>query len=334
VAKLRIDEIGVGLVSRKTDRQRGGNIMGNLNLMGISFQQIQIFLKAVELRNYTKTANYFNFTPSMISKTIATMEMELDVSLFTKKSRELIPTTAASVLAYEWNGIITALEKGIEKAKACQNGITSQINIGFIDSSLKVDDLIRQLIDEFCALNHDVEIRVEKFDMHQLVELINTGILDIIITALHETPALDAYKIPWDILFETNYAIYVSKQSKLFDKESISFSDLRDERFIVLSPAQHANYYALFEHLCMENGFTPSIAQTASNVRSMFYNLNLGKGIVFGDSITSDWANDDVKKFILPEKAGTVIAWTDAINEKIADLVAFMRTRFIGYDLN
>lgn len=37
--------------------------MSNKALYNISTQQIQIFLKAVELKNFTQVANYFNYTP-------------------------------------------------------------------------------------------------------------------------------------------------------------------------------------------------------------------------------------------------------------------------------
>lgn len=59
--------------------------MRSNKLWNISTQQIQIFLKAVELKNFTHVANYFNFTPSMISKTITAMEEELGFPLFIRK---------------------------------------------------------------------------------------------------------------------------------------------------------------------------------------------------------------------------------------------------------
>ena len=37
------------------------------NVLNISLQQIQIFLKVMELRNFTRVAEYYNFTVSMIS---------------------------------------------------------------------------------------------------------------------------------------------------------------------------------------------------------------------------------------------------------------------------
>lgn len=75
--------------------------MNERHTWNISTQQIQIFLKAVELKNFTQVAKFFNFTPSMVSKTITALEDELDVKLFNRKPHELTPTPAGELLAKE-----------------------------------------------------------------------------------------------------------------------------------------------------------------------------------------------------------------------------------------
>ena len=49
----------------------------NNNVFNLSLQQIQIFLKCVRLKNYSRVAAEYNFTPSMVSKTISSMESTL-----------------------------------------------------------------------------------------------------------------------------------------------------------------------------------------------------------------------------------------------------------------
>lgn len=43
--------------------------MNEKRVWNISIQQIQIFLKAMELKNFTQTAKYFNFTLPLLSTT-------------------------------------------------------------------------------------------------------------------------------------------------------------------------------------------------------------------------------------------------------------------------
>lgn len=70
----------------------------NNNVFNLSLQQIQIFLKCVRLKNYSRVAAEYNFTPSMVSKTISSMESILGLQLFVRIYHTLIPTPAAREL--------------------------------------------------------------------------------------------------------------------------------------------------------------------------------------------------------------------------------------------
>ena len=44
------------------------------SILNISMQQIQIFLKCCQYQNYSRVAEEYNFTPSMISKTVKALD--------------------------------------------------------------------------------------------------------------------------------------------------------------------------------------------------------------------------------------------------------------------
>lgn len=281
--------------------------MRYVDVMNITLQQMQILIKVIELRSFTKVANIYNFTPSMISKTVSSIEDEFGLVLFIRKHHELMPTPAAKLLACEWENIVSDVEKSIEKAHILQTGKNNIIRIGFVDSSEYIDSLIFSKIEKFKSDNVLSDVQIEKRDMHELVECLHDRQFDMIITARHEHTSLDEYSIPWKQLYESNLAIYVHKSNELYHHEKIDFSNLKNQRFIVLS---QKNHYVLLEKKCMEYGYKPQIEMSVSNVRSMLYNLKLGKGIVFADALMNDWEDDSVKKFeLFGEKAGLIVAW-------------------------
>ena len=55
------------------------------NIYNISLQQIQIFLKCYEYRKFVQVAEEYNFTPSMVSKTIKQLEKLLGFQLFIRQ---------------------------------------------------------------------------------------------------------------------------------------------------------------------------------------------------------------------------------------------------------
>lgn len=298
------------------------------NVLNISLRQIQIFLKVMELRNFTRVAEHFNFTVSMISKTISNMEKEMGLILFLRNPRELKPTPAAAVLAHEWRSIVTTVEQSLEKAHTAQNGAKRTIKLGLIDSSSVMDQTLNESLDQFEQENPTIDIHVEKMDMHELVEALNAGDVDIICTGHHEGPALDAYGLPWKMLLTCPLAIYVPRSSPLFARDQLIFSELRKEEFVIPSPVQHSNYYAVLEALCRNHGFTPRIGVTVPNVRSMAYSLQRQKGVVLSCAATDNWAGENVKCFLLPEQGGILIGWSRSTDKACLRLVEHMMSFF------
>lgn len=283
--------------------------MDSRHFFNISTQQIQIFLKAVEFKNFTQTAAHFNFTPSMVSKTISAMEEELKVTLFVRKPHDLSPTAAAVFLAGEWRQTIASLANTVERARLLQEQEGQKITLGFVDSSAVIDNLIMNAVRSYTDSHPGVRIMVEKHDMHRAAELLNSGLLDIILTSEMEVPYLDDHGLSWEKTVDTGVAVYVPSSNPLFDRGNIRFEDLSDQTFISLDPTMHPSYNQWLTNLCARHGFMPRIAASYRTVRSLMFSLKLCGHVFLGDTITSDWCGDGLKMFPLPETSFTLVAW-------------------------
>lgn len=300
--------------------------MDTRSVPNISTQQVQIFIKAVELRNFTKVANFFNYTPSMISKTIASLEDELGIKLFTRKPHELIPTPAAKMLASDWRHFIASFSSSITKARAYQKEMESRIVLSFVDSSDYVDSMIGNAIRDYSEKNSNIRITAEKHDMHRSAELLNSGMVDVILTSEIEVPYLDDHGLQWEKTVDTNVAIYVPRGNPLFENDSIEISDLSKQKILALDPMMHPTYSSWMYEFCGEKGFVPNITATYRTVRSLLFSLKLMDAVFIGDSINSDWCNDDLKQFILPDKSFTLVAWRRESSEEIIAFKEYLKT--------
>lgn len=284
--------------------------MNEKHTWNISIQQIQIFLKAVQLRNFTQVARFFNFTPSMVSKTITTLENELGIHLFTRKPHELTPTPAALLLAEEWRQLMTSVDNSIAKAKACQECPVSKIMFGFVDSSRTKDERISHFLIDYKNNHPGIQIYTEKHDMHRAAELLKYGMLDVVFTSITEVPYLEENGLLWEKVTDTHNAAYVPRGNPLFYAESLSFSDLKREELTALDASMHPTYRSWLHNLCVEHGFTPHIEVTYRTVRSLLFGLKLQNNIFIGDTINADdWCDENLKAFELPGEAFVLIAW-------------------------
>lgn len=287
------------------------------HLWNISIQQIQIFLKAVEWKNFTQVAEHFNFTPSMISKTISALEDNLGLELFIRKPSGLTPTPAAVLLAKEWRHSVASFQSSIKRACALQDGQASTILFGFVDSSATIDQMMTQAIMEYRRSHPATTLVAEKHDMHRLAELLHHRLLDIILTSAIEVPYLDAHGIPWEKAFETEVSVFIPRGNPLFACSSIELDAIKDQPVLALDPVMHPSYMEWLYALCKEHGFVPRIAASYRTVRSLLFSLKMSAHIFIGETVTSDWCDDDLKCLTLPERSFVLTAWNRLAGEEV-----------------
>ena len=66
----------------------------------------EVFLKAVETKSFTKTAEYFQYTQSAISQTIKNMERDLGITLFLRTRKGLILSAEGEALYFPIQEIV------------------------------------------------------------------------------------------------------------------------------------------------------------------------------------------------------------------------------------
>ena len=275
----------------------------------VSVNQIMVFLKCMELENYSKTAEVLNYTPSMVSKTIRKMEEKLGVVLFIRRGGHIRPSRAAYQLEEEWSRAIRAIEAGVEKAYAVQAGSETPVRVGLIDDSEYAERLFLErarLVDpEFSS------IMVEKADMHALPSWLKRGRYDVVVTAYHERDQLNGSEYVWRLIEFTKLAFFIPKGHPLYDKDSLSLDDFRPHQFVTMDPLTNTGYYEMFLIACHAWGFEPRVAHTVINSSSMRFSLETGRYVVCGDSVICQWENDHIRKFEVdvPHISGLIVAW-------------------------
>ena len=274
----------------------------------ISTNQIVVFLKCMELENYSKAANALNFTPSMVSKTIRKMEERLGLVLFVRRGGRIAPTNAARQLQREWQYALRAIEAGIERAYAVQAGTQSPLRIGLIDDSDYAEKLF---LARMGKINSTFASVVEKADMHALPNMLKSGRYEAIVTAYHERDQLNPHDFAWRLIEFTKLAVFIPKGHPLYEKESLIPDDFRPYPFVTMDPLTNTGFYDMFLTMCRTWEFEPRIASTVINASSMRFSLETSHHLVCGDSIICNWENDHIRKFEIdvPHISGLIIAW-------------------------
>ena len=282
------------------------------NILNISMQQIQIFLKCCQYGNYSKVAEEYNFTPSMISKTVRTLENMLGLQLFVRNFHQLAPTPAARELAAGWTGVCDVVLDSISRACDVQEKAASKIRIGLLETTQFCADYVMIKLENKVGKTLMEDIQWERRDMHSLPGALDEGLFDLVITWSGEKPYFRDKETGWKVIFRSPDAVFIPRGNPLFDGDFHSFADLRPYPFITLSPTAYPHYYDFLQKICQKYGFSPILSTICGSTESARYNLNLGKGVYVASSlICSDWENEDVRKIELEGEGNSdlLVAW-------------------------
>ena len=282
------------------------------NIMNISLSQIQIFLKCCQYLNYSRVAEEYNFTPSMVSKTIKNLEELLGIPLFIRKYHCLELTPAGRELERGWENISQTLVDSVARAFAIQEQLSAHIRIGILETTRFCADYITMKLEDSLPDSVIKNIQWERRDMHQLPRSLEEDQVDLIITWSGELPYLDTRISGWKKIFDSPDAVFIPRGHELCEKKLSSFADCRPYSFITLSPASYPHYYEYLENLCRDYGFSPLLSTLCGSTDSARYNLSMGKGIYVAPSLLcADWETEDIQKWELPgeSRSGLIIAW-------------------------
>lgn len=120
------------------------------------------------------------------------------------------------------------------------------------------------------------------------------------------------------ILDEVHHALFTSQpvvvmgvQHPLADRECLTIQELKDQEFIIISPAESLGAYNQLYSCCHIGDFPPSVARYVDNYQALYFYLGLEELIAIIDRCDVDNAPDCIRAIPLVGLApiATVAAW-------------------------
>lgn len=139
----------------------------------MTLAQLKAFLSALELGSFTAAANELDTTQASVSELIARLEEEVGLSLFTRGSRRLVPTTAAEELRIHALDTVTSAQNGVDALRSMaslQGGVSTfgaLRNAGYYD--------LADLVQRFHARYPRVKVRMVGLNSGLVAESIAAG---------------------------------------------------------------------------------------------------------------------------------------------------------------
>lgn len=213
-------------------------------------KDIRYFCRVYEERGINQAAKQLFISPQGLSRIIAKLESELQVTLFKRSARGLYPTASGVYLYENCQELLNRLED-IEIAVRRIDRMDKEIQIGLSCGVLNVFPFHK--LEQFKTENPDIQLQWE--------ELENQGVIDRILQRVVDVGFVIG-NVGWDGLYarkvyQSGMDALVYEGHPLYDREQLSVGDLRDEPLIMLN--ERFSCYHSFVGRCKDFGFIPQI---------------------------------------------------------------------------
>jgi LysR family transcriptional regulator, transcriptional activator of the cysJI operon len=150
--------------------------------MDINFELYKIFYYCAQNKNFSLAAKKLYITQSAVSQSIKGLEKQLGVTLFYRKSRNVQLTSEGELLFSYASQAFNFLKVAEGKLQEIEGLRAGEIRIGVSDSICKY--FIMPYIKQFGEMYPNVAIKVINRTTPQLLEVLKSGLVDIVISTL------------------------------------------------------------------------------------------------------------------------------------------------------
>lgn len=165
----------------------------------MDIRKIEAFSKVYEHSSFSKAGKALYLSQPTISAHVASLEQELEVQLFDRIGRSVVPTKAGDVLYSHAQKIFEASELAISELRKLQDRITGKLDIG--GSTIPANYIMPEILAKFWKQYPEVVMDLRIGDSEDIVTQVRDNALMLgVVGAVFESSDLHYEKIATDSL--------------------------------------------------------------------------------------------------------------------------------------
>ncbi|ENV15123.1 LysR substrate-binding domain-containing protein [Acinetobacter guillouiae] len=231
----------------------------------LKLRHLQLLVTLDEMRHIGKVANYLNVTQPAISKTLADFEEGLNIKLFDRTTRGMLPTEAGVCLVKYAKKILNEIASARDDLVAISEGRATRIAIGLLPAvSLSIlPNFIARVENEMVSTS----INAREGSSDVLISLLRTGELDVMIGNLAAKPLGIEFRTKH--LYKDPIVVVVKKAHPLVTKQDLTWTDLSE--FPMVLPPEFATTRIVIEEflLCHQVNLSKRYVESLSTLTNI-----------------------------------------------------------------
>jgi DNA-binding transcriptional LysR family regulator len=237
--------------------------------------QIACFLAAAKAKSFSAAADSMYMSPPTFGRQISSLEQELGFPLFQRGWKKNQLTPAGTIMFEGFSKMTAEYNLLVSRAMEADAGLTGKLTLGLLEGQL-VDTELRNVLQAFGTRFPKVNLELQRFSFHDMLEALENAKLDAGITLTVELmnhPELST--LP---LYALDNELVLAESNTLTKKEGVSLADFSEETFIEIEQSDSSIISGLMRASCKRAGFAPKIHKV-SDLKAQITAVELGRGI-------------------------------------------------------
>ncbi|MFF4357564.1 LysR family transcriptional regulator [Streptomyces sp. NPDC001604] len=223
----------------------------------MSLTRLNYFVAVAEELSFTKASARLHVSQPPLTQQIQRLEDELGEKLVDRSTRRISLTPAGEALLPEARRILQQYRGLPALVHEAAQGRADAFSIGCVPSA--IIGFAPKLLERYREVEPAVSIRIHELNVEEQMHMLRTSGLDIGVFRSH-TPPEDSmtFDLPAD-----DYCVAVSTKHPLAGQQTVRWSDLATERFVMADRAKASLEFDSVVANCLANGFSPDLVAEA-----------------------------------------------------------------------
>lgn len=254
----------------------------------MDLRQLQYFTVLAETLNFHRAAERLNMSQPPLTVAIRKLEQELGVPLFVRGPRGVTLTAAGEAALETARATLSHAAQIRQIAREGALGERGRLRVGFVGSAIY--ELLPRLIPEYRRRYPKVDLVLEEGTSIDISRKIRSHQLDV---GLVRLPLLEAAPLDARVIEVDELVVAVPSGSPFAQRKSLALSQLAQEPFILFTRISVLSTVILMA--CHSAGFTPHVAQEATQVHTILSLVQSGLGVALVPSKATRLVPERVK---------------------------------------
>lgn len=234
----------------------------------MELRQLNYFLKAKELLNFTEAAHHLHISQSTLSQQIKQLEDEVGVPLFDRIGKRIRLTEAGQMFAGHAARTVNAAHDGLRLLNDLSNLNTGHFVVGL---TYGLRGLVIPAINKFAEKFPAITMRIFFGTSEEILEKLQSQELDFAVCFQDDT---DLPNLEYRLLFNATMSLIVAAHSPLAGKKSISLREVA--KLPLILPAQGYSTRKFVDKVFARQQLQPNIAVEINDIPTLLDLANTG----------------------------------------------------------